>query len=68
MKTKAVRLHGEKDLRLETLELPRDGWKNDFFFELEPASGKPFVLISFGADGEEGGEGYDLDLYSTDAF
>ena len=53
---------------LETLEVPKDGWKNDFFFELEPASGKPFVIISWGADGEEGGEGYDADLASTDAF
>ena len=53
---------------LETLEIPPDGWKNEFGFELEPASGKPFVIISYGADGEEGGEGYDADLYSTDAF
>jgi len=28
----------------------------------------PFVIISYGADGEEGGESYDTDLYSTDAF
>ncbi|MBN2271882.1 MAG: type II secretion system major pseudopilin GspG [Sedimentisphaerales bacterium] len=53
---------------LETLEIPPDGWKNDFVYELEPASGKPFVIISYGADGEEGGEGYNADLYSTDAF
>jgi hypothetical protein len=32
-----------------------------------PESGKPFVIISYGADGEEGGEGYDTDLFSTDA-
>jgi hypothetical protein len=32
-----------------------------------PESGKPFVIISYGANGEEGGEGYDTDLYSTDA-
>lgn len=53
---------------LLTLELPVDGWKNEFFFELEPASGKAFVIVSFGADGEESGEGYDTDLASTDAF
>lgn len=53
---------------LETLEVPQDAWRHDFFFELEPASGKPFVIISFGADGEEGGEDYDEDLASTDAF
>jgi hypothetical protein len=29
---------------------------------------KPFVLRSLGADGEEGGEDYDADLLSTDAY
>ncbi|MBN2139303.1 MAG: type II secretion system major pseudopilin GspG [Sedimentisphaerales bacterium] len=53
---------------LDTTEVPLDGWRNEFYYELEPASGKPFVIISYGADGEEGGEGYDADLYSTDAF
>ena len=32
-----------------------------------PESGKPFVIISYGADAQEGGEGYDADLKSTDA-
>jgi general secretion pathway protein G len=52
---------------LETTEIPKDGWGNEFYFELYPESGKPFVIISWGADGEEGGEDYDADLYSTDA-
>ncbi len=51
---------------LETTDLPRDGWHNDFFYQRYPDSGKPFVIISYGADGEEGGEDYDADLYSTD--
>lgn len=53
---------------LETTELPTDGWGNEFYYQLYPESGKPFVIISYGADGEEGGEDYDADLYSTDAF
>lgn len=53
---------------LETTNLPKDGWGKDFIYELYPESGKPFVIISLGADGQEGGEGYDTDLYSTDAF
>lgn len=53
---------------LETTEIPTDGWNSDFYYELDPASGKAFVIISWGADGEEGGEDYDADLYSTDAF
>jgi len=53
---------------LETTEVTKDGWGNEFYYEVVPESGKPFVIISWGADGEEGGEGYDADLYSTDAF
>ena len=53
---------------LETTEIPKDAWNNEFIYELEPASGKPFVIKSFGADAQEGGEGYDADLQSTDAF
>jgi general secretion pathway protein G len=52
---------------LETTDIPTDAWGNEFYFELFPESGKPFVIISWGADGEEGGEGYDYDLMSTDA-
>jgi len=51
---------------LETTEIPKDGWGNDFIFELYPESGKAFVIRSLGADGEEGGEDYDADLLSTD--
>ncbi len=51
---------------LEGTKVPKDSWKNDFVFLLNPESGKPFVIISYGADGMEGGEGYDADLYSTD--
>jgi len=53
---------------LETTELPKDGWGNDFIYELYPESGKQFVIKSYGADGEEGGEDYDADLFSTDAY
>lgn len=52
---------------LESEDMPTDSWKNEFDYQRYPESGKPFVIISYGADGEEGGEGYDADLYSTDA-
>jgi general secretion pathway protein G len=51
---------------LETTDIPKDGWGNDFIYQLYPESGKPFVVKSLGADGQEGGEGYDADLLSTD--
>ena len=52
---------------LDTTDIPLDGWRNPFVYELYPESGKPFVIKSFGADGQEGGEGENLDLLSTDA-
>ncbi len=52
---------------LETTSIPQDSWHNDFVYQLSPESGKPFVVISYGADGEEGGENDNADLYSTDA-
>jgi len=53
---------------LTTTEIPKDGWGKEFIYQLNPESGKPFVIISYGADGEPEGEGYNADLYSTDAY
>lgn len=50
---------------LEQTTVPKDAWKNEFVYILSPESGKPFVIISFGADGKEGGTGYDRDIEST---
>lgn len=58
----------EPDGYLETTEIPKDGWGNEFIYELSPETGKSFVIKSLGADGKEGGEGNDADLYSTDAY
>lgn len=51
---------------LESTDIPRDAWKGEFVYMLNPESGKPFVIISYGSDGKEGGEGDAYDLYSTD--
>ena len=51
---------------LDSTDIPLDGWNNDFDYMLDPGTGKAFVIISYGADGQEGGEGYDADLYNTD--
>ena len=50
---------------LQEKSLPRDGWGNDFDYILDPGDGSPFVIISYGADGQEGGEGYDEDISSN---
>ena len=53
---------------LETTEIPKDAWGEEFIYECFPESGKAFVIKSYGADREEGGEDYDADLLSTDAY
>jgi general secretion pathway protein G len=52
---------------LDSTDLPTDAWGNEFVYIAYPESGKPYVVVSYGADGQEGGEDYDADLYSTDA-
>ncbi len=52
---------------LETTDIPLDAWNNEFVYMLDPGTGKAFVVISYGADNQEGGEDYDADLYSTDS-
>ena len=40
-------------------EVPLDPWDNDYFYE---SDGRRFMLVSYGADGERGGEGDDADI------
>lgn len=47
---------------LDSTKLPVDGWKNDFVYERWPENGKPFLIRSYGPDGEESED----DLLSTD--
>ncbi|TPT60188.1 type II secretion system protein GspG [Acinetobacter baumannii] len=42
---------------------PKDSWKNDIQYVVPGKDGHPFDLYSFGADGKEGGEGNDADIY-----
>jgi general secretion pathway protein G len=39
--------------------IPSDPWGNDYVYE---SDGRNFTLISYGADGEQGGEGDDADI------
>lgn len=43
--------------------MPKDSWDNDLQYVSPGSSGRPYDLYSFGADGREGGEGNDADLY-----
>ncbi len=40
---------------------PKDPWKNEYVYE-PPQSGQPFRVISYGRDGQPGGEQDDADI------
>jgi general secretion pathway protein G len=42
--------------------IPVDSWGNAFVYVSPGPNGKPYDLISLGADGAEGGEGNDADI------
>ncbi|HIP83054.1 MAG TPA: type II secretion system protein GspG [Desulfocapsa sulfexigens] len=42
-------------------KIPKDPWQNDYIY-LSPGSHSDFDIISYGADGESGGEGDDADV------
>lgn len=45
---------------------PLDGWGREFVFRVPGSGDHSFDVISFGADGREGGQGYDEDLKNHD--
>lgn len=44
--------------------IPLDPWGNEYVYSYED---NDFVIYSLGADGEEGGDGVDEDIYSNDS-
>ena len=43
---------------------PTDGWENEMQYVAPGSEGKPYDLFSLGADGQQGGEGQDADIYA----
>jgi len=43
-------------------EVPLDPWNNPYQYRLQNDGGRAFLLYSYGADGQSGGEGFDQDL------
>ena len=43
---------------------PTDGWENELQYVAPGSEGRPYDLFSLGADGQQGGEGQDTDLYA----
>ncbi len=48
---------------LDSNEVPKDGWGNEFIY-IALEDNRDFRLSSLGADGQEGGDGYDADINS----
>ena len=46
--------------------LPKDPWGKEYIY-MQPGKNGPFDIISYGADGREGGTGADADITSNDA-
>jgi len=51
---------------LDTRQLPKDPWKNDYIYLVPGRQGEAFEIISYGSDGQPGGEGDAADLSSSD--
>ncbi len=51
---------------LDSRRMPLDGWRAEFVYLAPGREGLPFEIISYGSDGEPGGEGDAADLSSGD--
>ncbi len=47
---------------LETTSIPRDPWNNPYIYRSPGDQGRDFEIISLGADGKEGGTGFNQDI------
>lgn len=45
-------------------QLPKDPWGNEYIYKNPGDKNLPFTILSYGADGKEGGEGQDADIFS----
>jgi general secretion pathway protein G len=51
---------------LDKSKVPQDPWMNDYVY-MSPGAHGDFDIMSYGADGVAGGEGYDKDVTSWDS-
>ena len=50
---------------LDTRELPKDPWGRDYAYLVPGRKGESFEIICYGADGEDGGDGFNADISSS---
>ena len=51
---------------LDSRKVPLDPWKHDYIYLVPGRRSEPFEIISYGDDGEPGGDGEAADLTSSD--
>ncbi len=51
---------------MESRKLPKDPWNNDYIYLIPGRAGEVFEIISYGSDGEPGGEGDAADISSSE--
>ena len=51
---------------LESRNFPLDPWSNEYVYLVPGPDGEPYEIISYGSDGEPGGEGEDADIRSSE--
>ncbi|BAT72180.1 general secretion pathway protein G [Thermosulfidibacter takaii ABI70S6] len=49
---------------LDTNKVPKDPWGNPYIYRSPGEDGRPYEIISYGADGKEGGTGVNADIKS----
>lgn len=49
---------------LESSSVPTDAWGKNYIYRSPGEGGRDYEIISLGADGREGGEGFDMDITS----
>jgi general secretion pathway protein G len=50
---------------LESRNLPKDPWGNSYIYLVPGRKGEPYEIVSYGADGDEGGSGEAADISSA---
>lgn len=57
----------KKPYLTDAMTVPKDPWGNEYTYESPGPNGEDFFIRCLGADGREGGSGYDADLDSIQA-
>lgn len=55
-----------QDGYLESSTIPLDPWQNEYVYIIPGPDRHPFDIISYGSDGEPGGEGEAADIHSAE--